>query len=58
MTYDYKIILNGVRKLMKNEWEKDAEKGPNLKRVLKNCLAYKKSKQIYSKKNFIGFNPR
>ncbi len=31
MTDDYKIILNCVRKLMKNKWEKEAGKGPNLK---------------------------
>jgi len=32
-TDDYKIILNCVRKFMKNKSEKESEKGPSFKKV-------------------------
>jgi hypothetical protein len=37
-TDDYKIILNCVTKLMKNNMNKEAGKGPNLKKSLKVVL--------------------
>jgi hypothetical protein len=38
-TDDYEIILNCVRKLMKNTSEKDSGKGPKLKKLTKMSIA-------------------